>query len=107
MRSSSRTPSSCSSCCTALLTVGCVACKRAAAREKPPCRTTSTKTRNRRESSAIPIWNGFYSWNSFFRQEAPAHNRRERMVLDAKKTEAEALRSLSAREREVLVLVVQ
>src|SRR6267154_1601993 len=65
-RSSRGTPSSSSSCFTALLTVGCVAKTTLAARENPPCLTTSTKSRSLRKSMSILIWNGVYVFNSFY-----------------------------------------
>ena len=37
-----------------------------AARENPPCLTTSTKRRSLRKSMSMLIWNGVYAFNSFY-----------------------------------------
>src|SRR5271154_6071861 len=66
MRSSRETPSSSSSCLTALLTVDWVANTTLAAWEKPPWRTTSTKARRVRSSITIRYQTRLYSINSFY-----------------------------------------
>src|SRR5260221_4779976 len=76
MRWSSGTPSSPSSCLTAWLTVGCDAKAALAAREKPPCRTTSTNILSRRRLSSIRIWHVLYSFNSLPLWLARGQNRR-------------------------------
>src|ERR1700674_3935338 len=128
-RSSSGTPSSSSSCLTALLTVGCVAETTLAAWENPPCLTTSTKNRSLRKSMSILIWNSPHALYSFLLYVGALQDRTHRCSPAARSFLTPALRTfrshqpmssqddfalkisalarLSRREREVLAFVDQ